>query len=306
MALNLSSFSPYLRLAHDFRTPVDFRLPWRRINDHALLFFRSGSGRFAVNDAEFPIQAGSLFLIRPNDDRHSFSTRPGTSFHMYNLHFDLVERADSCSVSYHQSAGGSRRRLPTGEVLSHEPSSPCHVPVCNAPSAPAYERLFQRALHAFSLPDAASVLRRKAAILDILAFLMGGAPANEDGNDGLDQAIARIHAGLSGSLALSDLARAADMGRSAFAAAFQRRFGTAPMAYVRRVRIETARHELLHLGLPVKAVALRNGFANVHHFTRVFAQLTGFTPAHLRSVTTGRGSPLNSVDERTKSARRPD
>jgi AraC-like DNA-binding protein len=306
MSLDLTSLSPFLRLAHDFRTPVDFQLPWRRINDHALLFFRAGAGRLAVNETAYSIQPGALFFIRPNDDRHCFAPRAGTAFHMYNLHFDLVERADSRSVSYGQPAAGPRRRLPASEVLSHDPTSPCHLPVFAMPSAPAYERLFLRALHAFPLPGTASVLRRKAAVLDILAFLMGGvsAPAREERDDGLDRAIARIHAGLSGPLALADLAQAADMGRSAFAAAFHLRFEMAPMEYVRHVRIETARHELLQLGLPVKVVAQRNGFANVHHFTRVFTRLTGFTPARLRSTGVSERPRADSLDERIKGKRR--
>lgn len=286
MSLDLAALSPFLRLAHDFGRPIDFCLAWRRINDHALLFFRSGVGRFIVNDAVYPIQPGALFFIRPNDDLHCFTPKPGSAFYMYNLHFDLVERSDSRSVSYNQPVSGPRRRLPAAEVLTHDPAEPCHLPVHSMPSVPVYERFFLRALHAFSLPDAASALRRKAAVLDMLAFLIGGSSArvSEEGENGLDRAIARIHAGLSGHLELADLANAAAMGRSAFAAAFRLRFKMAPMEYVRHLRIETARHELLHLGLPVKVVARRNGFANVHHFTRVFTQLTGFTPARLRTT----------------------
>jgi AraC-like DNA-binding protein len=302
MSFDLSVLSPFLRLAHDFRTPVAFRLPWRRINDHALLFFRSGSGRFTVNGTVYPIQSGTLFVLRPDSDLHCFSPQPGTAFHMYNLHFDLIERPDSRTIGYDQPPAGPRRRLPAGEVLPRDPASPCHLPVRLTPALQAYERLFLRALHAFSLPDPASVLRRKAALLDILAFLIHGdsKPKVDDDDDGLDRVIAHIHADLARPLPLSDLAQVAALSRSSFAAAFQRRFGLTPMAYVRRVRVETARHELLNLGLPVKAVAQRNGFANVHHFTRVFTRLTGFTPAHHRSVEPPAHPPQKRTRKRSR------
>jgi AraC-like DNA-binding protein len=58
------------------------------------------------------------------------------------------------------------------------------------------------------------------------------------------------------------------------------------MGHRRRIRIERAKADLAWGSLPVKAVAKRAGFATVQHFTRVFAELVGETPAayalHLR------------------------
>jgi AraC family transcriptional regulator len=53
--------------------------------------------------------------------------------------------------------------------------------------------------------------------------------------------------------------------------------------YVRRLRIEFARHQLVASDLPVSQVALEAGFADQSHFCRTFKATTGMTPAEYRN-----------------------
>ena len=55
----LGRLSPYVRLAHDFHPPGGSHLlPRRRINDHALLYFRQGSGKFVIGGKTHAIAPG--------------------------------------------------------------------------------------------------------------------------------------------------------------------------------------------------------------------------------------------------------
>src|SRR5690348_10396738 len=90
----LLRLSPYVRLAHDFPTPA-FTLKPRRINDHALLYFKHGTGTFYHHREQFEIKPGTLFFVGPSVE-HAFEGR-GDPFYMLNLHVDLVERANSPS-----------------------------------------------------------------------------------------------------------------------------------------------------------------------------------------------------------------
>ena len=54
--------------------------------------------------------------------------------------------------------------------------------------------------------------------------------------------------------------------------------------YVRRLRIERAARELSHGGSPIAAIGLRAGFFDQSHFSRVFRDHTGLTPAAFRAA----------------------
>ena len=87
-----------------------------------------------------------------------------------------------------------------------------------------------------------------------------------------------IHADLGGDLSLVQLAAAAGLGLSRFAAAFRRSTGTTPHQYVLRCRVDQARLLLTRDRVAVADVALLLGFANQSHFTEVFRRLVGTTP----------------------------
>lgn len=59
--------------------------------------------------------------------------------------------------------------------------------------------------------------------------------------------------------------------------------GVAPAAYIEQARIERARTLLLHTAEPIKQIALRTGYADVYHFTRVFRRVTGCPPGVYRA-----------------------
>jgi AraC family transcriptional regulator len=67
-----------------------------------------------------------------------------------------------------------------------------------------------------------------------------------------------------------------------FARAFRRHFHMAPSAYLRRCRIDRARHLLLAARLPLAAIALEVGFSEQSHFTHAFAREIGMPPSAYR------------------------
>jgi AraC family transcriptional regulator len=63
---------------------------------------------------------------------------------------------------------------------------------------------------------------------------------------------------------------------------FRRCYHTTFGTYVRQVRIEVARRELAASTAPLSAIALAAGFCDQSHFSRLFKQYTGRTPAEYR------------------------
>ena len=52
--------------------------------------------------------------------------------------------------------------------------------------------------------------------------------------------------------------------------------------YLYSFRIEIAKKQIAFTDVPLKDIALRNGFKTIQHFTRIFKEFTGETPSAYR------------------------
>ncbi|HYY18990.1 MAG TPA: AraC family transcriptional regulator [Streptosporangiaceae bacterium] len=110
-------------------------------------------------------------------------------------------------------------------------------------------------------------------------------PAARDRTDAstatLRRAIAFIDEHAARDISIADVAAAAHVTIRAVQIAFRRHYGTTPAGYLRRVRLERARQDLLAADPAtesVTAVAYRWGFASPGQFTAAYQQAYGLTP----------------------------
>ena len=87
---------------------------------------------------------------------------------------------------------------------------------------------------------------------------------------------------------ITDLAALAGVHASHLLRTFRRYHGTTVATYVRRRRIERARLEVAKGDRPLSMIALDAGFSDQSHFTRVFRQAFGQTPAQYARSLRGR------------------
>ena len=78
------------------------------------------------------------------------------------------------------------------------------------------------------------------------------------------------------------------MSRSNFSHHFRGETGRTPAAFVRELRLDRARDEVVGTGTSMKSIARSLGFADANHFGKAFAARFGFTPAALRRQVHGR------------------
>ena len=283
--------SPYIRIAHDFPTPA-FTLPPRVINDHALLYFKHGAGRFWVaGEKDFAIQPGDLYIVRPNVE-HGFEGR-GHPFYMLNIHFDLVERPDSRVVHYNRAVKVREHARAVESISARDKLDSVHgaLPVqMRIRNTAAYERLFFRVHSLFALNDTASKLQLKAAMIDLVAFLYQQQQAERIAPKllaqlpALERAVQFMQANFRVPLTHEQAAEHAGLSRSYFARCFKEYYCISPMRFLMQIRIERAKSELILDRRPIKAIAQAVGFESVHHFTRSFSRLAGVSPALFRSM----------------------
>jgi len=91
----------------------------------------------------------------------------------------------------------------------------------------------------------------------------------------------RLHAGIEDDIPLQALAEIAGLSRFHLTRLFQRRFGWAPSAYHRHLRLERAKHLLAADEAPA-TVAAALGFADQAHLTRQFKAAYGIAPGRFR------------------------
>lgn len=93
-----------------------------------------------------------------------------------------------------------------------------------------------------------------------------------------------LHEHCAGQLRLEDLARTAGVHPGHLNRVFRARHGCSVGEYARRLRVERARRELADTATPIADIAASAGFADQSHFSRVFARITGFSPARYRKL----------------------
>lgn len=95
--------------------------------------------------------------------------------------------------------------------------------------------------------------------------------------------LALIDAQLGTRLTIEMLASEAGLSRAHFARAFKVTTGHAPHRYLLALRLQRARLLLGERGASIADVALRTGFADQAHLTRLFKRTYGVTPGDVRS-----------------------
>lgn len=91
-----------------------------------------------------------------------------------------------------------------------------------------------------------------------------------------------IDANLQRRLRAETMSREVRLSPTHFSRAFKRSFGESPHAFVIGRRVARAQRLMLDSDLPLALIAIATGFADQAHFSRLFRERTGQTPAAWR------------------------
>ena len=186
------------------------------------------------------------------------------------------------------SSDGSRQLILEPDDLESSLMEPC---------APLFDRIrcFQdvaveavtrRLVWELEHRDDASDLAIEALVLDLLATavrrrrdsdVVHGAPP-----PWLERAREMLHDRWDQRLELTEIAGEVGVHPAYLGRLFRRWFGVSIGGYARRVRLDRAAIELARTNAPIAAIALRHGFADQSHFTRLFKRHRGLTPLQHR------------------------
>ncbi len=253
----------------------------RREHSHPVyhvVLYTEGRGRFNFAGRELPFEPGLLSLTSPGAP-HKFGPHEdcGCPVEYRNFTFDMVD------------SEGIPLEIPFHMLLSAYAGFE-HCPE-DAPIAlsPQELRMLLAALDgalALRLPgETLAGLEAAPAVMGLLAALSSllrtehGAAATADSR--LLKAKSLLERDFKGRLEASALAKAAGLSKAHFLRAFKAAFGSSPMRFGRRLRLERAK-ELLAEGGGVKAVAFETGFCDEFHFANAFRREFGEPPSAFR------------------------
>lgn len=98
------------------------------------------------------------------------------------------------------------------------------------------------------------------------------------------RALSYIDARLAENISLANVARECSLSVAQFARAFKRSTGLAPYQFLTERRVDRARELLSRTSMPLAEVAMRCGFADQSHFTKVFRRAMGASPGSFRTA----------------------
>jgi len=92
-----------------------------------------------------------------------------------------------------------------------------------------------------------------------------------------------IHAHFTEPLCVSSIANIVGVHSVHLARTFRKHYRTSIGEYVRGLRIESARRDICSSDLPLADIAMKSGFCDQGHLSRVFKRFTGMSPSKYRS-----------------------
>ncbi len=256
-----------------FSQPPHQHLPWHEHDDASICFVLSGSytERIGVREQECPPHS---LVFKPAFERHvnKFGRLGGNCL--------LLEITPGRLAAMHDRAPVTTRpgllRNGTLAALGH--------------------RIFRE----FSGGDAFSAVVLEGLILELLGEASRAAdkPPSARPPAWLRRALDLIHDGYAGPLTLSLVAREVGVHPAHLARTFRQHQHLSIGEYIRRLRIQHALSELSDTSASLAEISLHAGFFDQSHFSRVFRQQTGMSPAQFRSASqqcnTGTGPHLPS------------
>ncbi|MEU6763778.1 AraC family transcriptional regulator [Streptomyces sp. NPDC046853] len=100
--------------------------------------------------------------------------------------------------------------------------------------------------------------------------------------DGIGAALRAMHADVARRWTLDELAAISHMSRSAFAASFKAKVGTAPLTYLIEWRMSLARDALRSDTRSITELAAATGYESESAFSTAFRRVVGLSPRHFR------------------------
>ena len=114
-------------------------------------------------------------------------------------------------------------------------------------------------------------------------FMREARPKVWSQDERMKKVLAYIHSHISQSIDVEELANVVFITKPYLIRLFKREFGTSPVQYINKKKVERAQLLLFTTDKPVKEIAYTLGFSDHSYFIRLFRKLSGIPPQEYRN-----------------------
>jgi AraC-like DNA-binding protein len=237
------------------------------LTDFDLWLAVAGRGRFRLGGTTYPVQAGTLFWLRPGDDGLA-TQEPDDPLTVVYVHFDFF------------AAGGEAAAVGPDRLPGR------HIPLTDVARM---ESLLARIVRLQQLPTPLSAVEARTLLhLALIDAYRQDAVNRGELNVRPDPRVAtvlqRLHRAPADRLSLNEAAGLANLSADHFSRLFRAQTGIPFRRYGVDVRLDRARHLLEETSMTVSEIAEALGYDDVFLFSRQCKARFGVAPSRLRGA----------------------
>ena len=255
---------------------------------YELVYLISGRGSHCIGPSSYPIQAGDVYVISPNEP-HAYYPLPGTEVRIVNVLFlpSIVDDAllGSASLSgltkllyieplFREEARFTNRLNLQGTVAYRVETMLREMSEEQEARAPGHELVLKNTF--------CTLLVLLSRAYEQQLTREGAALAFNRRHAVVEAALRYIEAHYTEPLSLADVAQHTAMSASRLAHLFKEGTRRSILAYLHEYRINRVCAELLRSDAPVGDLAWHLGYGDLRFFHRVFRRYTGCSPTEYR------------------------
>lgn len=280
----LTSLQPYVREAWE-----GFRPAWciksRKLFDFLLVHVLEGTGVFTVDGTRYDANPGSLFWIPPDTLHEMQGNEPGT--YLQYIHFDLTYDPKRSHWSAY-IPGGTTDLSRWPQRMHPAIDDPALKQWCGRLD-PYNPVLTTGILHRIILEYNGAQMHTLAvagSVLELIWHLLESnktaSPLNPRHVKTMENAMRRIQLNIEHKINIEALARQHGLSPTHFRRLFREHYNQTPREAYLAARMRRACDALVYTDLSISEIAARNGFTNVHNFSRAFRKALGQAPSAFR------------------------
>lgn len=247
--------------------PAGWSLDVHRHSYFQMIYFLSGKGAFRIGESDLRVRPDTLALMKPGEFHggraNSLIKTLDIKFDVRNsaLHGALLNAESSCVLG--------ESRVP--ELLERIRSE-----------GERRQPLFRDVCRTLMTEILLLYLRSQDGYSETAPVPEGAPEMAQDSL--LRRGIEYIRSNYAGGIGVAHMARALGCCDRSLRAHFQSELGICPLEYLQRYRVARAKELIEYSDYSLKEIAVRVGFKNVHHFTRLFAEIEGQPPGTWRQT----------------------
>lgn len=242
-----------------------------------VILVTSGKGTFVIGKKHYAVEAGHLFLTSPGE-WHSFGNAPGETAEYCEATFEFRDRARRLlTIPFHAmlSAWTGKRCQP---VLRATLGADVHGLIMSEIERMVRLGFSEQADVELFLNESLSRI-----LLLLYAHVFRERPPESTG-DPLQAVQEFIHLHFAEHHSLAKLSKLIGFTPNYLSRRFKVRYGTTPITYQHRLRMQAAANLLLTTERPIKTIAGEVGFADIYFFSRMFKKYKGAPPGAFRKM----------------------